>query len=97
MDITREIAAKVLATVDAGLVAGVGVPEPGKMCVEAAVCYAMGLPHGDNPTCVAPKLRWLKIRLNDSRWSSPQARAQGMRRLALGDDSASCSKYFKPY
>lgn len=43
----------------------------------------MGLPHGDNPTCVAPELRRLKIRLNDARWSSPQARAQGMRRLAL--------------
>ena len=43
----------------------------------------MGLPHGDNPTCVAPELRRLKMRLNDARWSSPQARAQGMRRVAL--------------
>ena len=54
MEITQEIAAKVLEIVDAGLVGGVGKPVPGQMCVEAAVCYAMGLPHGDEPTCVAP-------------------------------------------
>lgn len=83
IEITREIAAKVLTTVDAGLVKGVGDPVPGKMCVEAAVCYAMGLPHGDNPDCVSPVLRSLKIRLNDSAWSSNEARGKGLRRLAL--------------
>ncbi len=83
MKVTREIAETVLSMVDAGLVAGVGVPEPGKMCVEAAVCYAMGLPHGDNPSCVSPVLRSLKITLNDAQWSLPQARAMGLRRLAL--------------
>lgn len=83
MEITRDIAVKVLQTVDAGLVAGIGRPVPGAMCVEAAVCYAMGLPHSDEPTCVSPALRVLKIRLNDSDWSSNQARAKGMRRLAL--------------
>src|SRR5208283_3133203 len=81
--ITKAIARKVLKTVDAGLVNGVGVPVPGKMCVEAAVCYALGLPHGDDPGCVAPALRALKIRLNDSDWSSPTSRAAGMRRLAV--------------
>ena len=81
--ITRAIAKKVLATVDAGLVSGLGTPQPGKMCVEAAVCYALGLPHGDNPSCVAPLLRALKIKLNDSNWSSDQARAKGMRKLAV--------------
>src|SRR5208337_5641697 len=81
--ITKTIARKVLDTVDAGLVGGVGVPVPGRMCVEAAVCYALGLPHGDNPKCVAPALRALKIRLNDSNWSSPASRAAGMRRLAV--------------
>ena len=81
--ITRTIAKRVLAVVDAGLVNGVGEPEPGKMCVEAAVCYAMGLPHGDEPSCVSRVLRSLKIRLNDSAWSSPAARAAGLRRLAL--------------
>src|SRR5579863_5547295 len=81
--INLEVARKLLSVVDAGLVHGIGVPEPGKMCVEAAVCFALGLPHGDDPKCVAPALRRLKIRLNDSRWSSGQARAKGLRRLAL--------------
>jgi hypothetical protein len=82
-EITRDVAIKVLEVVGAGLVNGVGRPEPGKMCVEAAVCYAMGLPHGDDPQCVSRALRSLKIRLNDSRWSSNQARAKGLRRLAV--------------
>ena len=83
MIITREMAARVRDVVDAGLVNGVGIAEPGKLCVEAAVCYALGLPHGDDPGCVSPSLRRLKIRLNDAQWSSDQARAQGLRRLAV--------------
>lgn len=39
--VTREIAVKVLEVVDCGLSSGLGKPEPGNMCVEAAVCYAM--------------------------------------------------------
>ncbi len=83
MEITRDIAAKVLKIVDAGLVNGIGKPVPGQMCVEAAVCYALGLDHGDDPGCVSPALRSLKIKLNDSEWSSPSVRAAGMRRLAV--------------
>ena len=60
MEITREGAAKVLAAVDSGLVKGVGSAKPGRLCVEAAVCYGLGLPHSDNPTCVSPALRALK-------------------------------------
>src|SRR5665213_3634004 len=82
-EITKEIAAKVLATVDAGLCSGVGNPVPGQMCVEAAVCYALGQEHGDEPVCVSPALRQFKIGLNDAAWSSNEARAKGMRRLAL--------------
>ena len=82
MEITKEIAIKVRDTVDAGLVRGKGIPIPGSMCVEAAVCFAMGLPHSDEPP-VSPAIRALKIRLNDSDWSSDSARAKGMRRLAL--------------
>jgi hypothetical protein len=74
---------KILETVDAGLAFGLGAPEPGKMCVEAAVCYGLGLPHNDDPGCVSPAVRALKIRLNDSNWSSPAARAAGLRRLAI--------------
>ena len=83
MEITREIALKVRETVAAGLVNGMGRPEPGHMCVEAAVCYAMGLPHSDRPTCVSPAIRALKIALNDKLWSSNEARAKGLARLAL--------------
>jgi hypothetical protein len=53
------------------------------MCVEAAVCFALGQEHGDEPECVAPAVRSFKIRLNDSKWSSNEARAKGMRRIAI--------------
>jgi len=82
-EITREIAIKVRDTVDAGLVKGIGIQIPGQMCVEAAVCYAMGLPHSDEPPCVSAAVRSLKIGLNDSAWSSDEIRGRGMRRLAL--------------
>jgi hypothetical protein len=83
MMITEEVARKVLTIVDAGLTKGMGRPIPGQMCVEAAVCLALGLPHSDDPPCVARSLRALKIKLNDLPWSSLRARAQGLRRLAL--------------
>lgn len=51
--LTKKDARKVLEVVDAGLVSGLGVAEPGKMCVEAAICYALGYEHGDQPKCVA--------------------------------------------
>ena len=88
-EITRDIAKKVVETVDQGLSSGLGKPVPGQMCVEAAVCFAMGLPHGDNPHCVGAAVRAYKIRLNDAQWSSNAARAAGMRRVAvaqLGSD-----------
>jgi hypothetical protein len=81
--INKEMARKVLKIVDSGLVSGMGVAEPGKMCVEAAVCYAMGLPHSDNPPCVGESVRHFKIALNDCRWSSNEARTKGMRKLAI--------------
>lgn len=81
--ITREIAARCLYVVDHGLSSGMGDPVLGGFCVEAAICYALGLPHGDDPGCVSPALRSLKISLNDRSWSSNGARAKGLRRLAL--------------
>jgi hypothetical protein len=83
LTITREIAQKVRDVVDAGLSHGVGQPVPGQMCVEAAVCFALGLEHGDDPGCVARTVRRLKIGLNDRAWSSNEARAAGLRRLAI--------------
>lgn len=41
IEITREIATKVRDVVAAGLVNGVGVAEPGKMCVEAKIIELM--------------------------------------------------------
>jgi hypothetical protein len=81
--LNESTALKVLQTVDQGLVAGIGDPVPGQMCVEAAVCFALGLPHSDDPGCVSVALRDLKIKLNDAHWSSPSARAAGLRRLAI--------------
>lgn len=82
--ITLERAKKVLAVVDKGLIAGIGEPIPGEMCVEAAVAYAFGEKHTDQPKCVAPFIRSIKIDMNDEGdWSSPQNRASGLRRVAI--------------
>ena len=84
MNITKENIDKLNARLDHGLTGGLGEPEPGKMCVEAAVCAALGLPHGDNPGCVIGSLREIKITLNDSdEWDSNKSRAEGLRRLAI--------------
>ncbi len=90
IELNKDVARKVLEVVDAGLVNGLGVAEPGKMCVEAAVCYAMGLPHSDKPSCVGSAVRSFKIRLNDARWPTDADRTKGMRKLAiaqLGSDT----------
>jgi hypothetical protein len=81
--LTLRDARKVLSVVDCGLSKGIGTPKPGQMCIEAAVCYALGLPHGDDPNCVADAVKWYKITVNDSGWSSKAARARGMRRVAI--------------
>jgi hypothetical protein len=82
--ITLKQARRVLEVVDAGLSNGLGKPQLGEMCVEAAVCFALGQPHGDQPACVAPIVRQFKIALNDaSGWSSKAARAKGLRRIAI--------------
>lgn len=83
MVITEQLVRKLLDTVDAGLVAGLGIPEPGKMCVEAAISFALGEPHADGPSCVDPVVRSGKIILNDCKWSSDAARASGMREVAI--------------
>ncbi len=95
---SKKIAAKVLEVVDKGLVNGLGVQEPGKMCVEAVVCFAFGLPHGDNPPCVGANVRSFKIALNDCRWPSDAARTKGMRKLAvaqLGSDTIDQEEFLR--
>ena len=81
--INESVVTKLIDTVNAGLCHGLGVAEPGKMCVEAAVCYALGMEHGDRPACVSPAIRAVKIALNDSAWSSNAARANGMLKIAV--------------
>lgn len=96
--IDREVARKVVEVVDQGLCSGVGKPVPGQMCVEAAVCYAQGLPHGDSPSCVGEAVRRFKISLNDKGWSSNAARAKGLRRVAvaqLGSDQIDQREFAK--
>ena len=96
--LTKAIARKVLSVVDAGLVNGVGSPIPGKMCVEAAVCFALGEPHGDKPTCVGAVVRRYKININDGPWSSDKARTAGLRRVAiaqLGSDQIDQKEFSK--
>jgi hypothetical protein len=72
-----------LNVIDHGLTMGLGGPEPGRMCVEAAVCYAFDWDHNDRPLCVHSDLRDFKVNLNDTYWSSNKARAEGMKELAI--------------
>ena len=95
-DVSIKLARRVLEVVDKGLCNGVGHPIPGQMCVEAAVCYAMGKPHGDKPSCVNDEVRWAKITLNDMNWPSEEKRAEGLRRVAiaqLGSDQIEKGKF----
>ena len=80
---TREHAVKIRDLLKHGLRGGTGKPEPGDMCVEQCVCYALGEPNSDEPTCVGKAVRSFKISLNDSDWSSNAARAKGMARIAI--------------
>jgi len=90
------LAKKLWRLVSKGLTDGIGQPEPGRMCVEAAVCYALGLKHGDDPPCVGEQVRCNKIDLNDCMWSDDKARGRGLRDVAiaqLGSNKISQKKY----
>mgnify|MGYP001580041900 CR=1 FL=1 len=66
-----------------GLCVGKGTRE-GQMCIEAAICYALDLPHSDDPKCVTRLVRDFKMRLNDSgHWKSPHSRAEHLRALGI--------------
>lgn len=79
----EETVAKFNAILSRGLCTGMGSRD-GQMCIEAAICTVLDMPHGDAPVCVTPAVRRYKIRLNDSRrWLSPESRADGLRALGL--------------
>jgi hypothetical protein len=81
--ITAETRRKLIDIINAGLVSGLGTPRPGSLCVEAAICLAVGEPHSDRPSCVAQPDREFAVRINDAPWSSPEARAKALLPLAL--------------
>jgi len=71
-----------------GLTADIGEAKPGKMCIEAAICFAMGEPHGDEPSCVATQDRLYSITINacqrySGEWSTDLARAEALLPLAI--------------
>lgn len=62
-----------------GLPSGMGREgEPGGMCAEALICYALGEPFGDKPSCVPELCAIYAASLNDRAWSTEAARAAGM-------------------
>ena len=80
---TPEQRQRLIEIINAGLVRGLGEARPGSLCVEAAICLAMGEPHSDRPSCVAVPDGDFGIRINDAPWSSPEARAEALLPLAL--------------
>ena len=81
--ITKELIDEIHLALDKGLTKGLGVPVEGQMCVEALICFKLGLPHSDQPSCVHKEVIQAKIALNDCLWSSNKTRAEGMRKLAI--------------
>jgi hypothetical protein len=81
---TEDIACRVIQAVNPGLTCGLGKPKPGHMCVEAAVCYALREPHGEEPSCVDFLLREDKIILNDLEcWESKKDRANALLKVSI--------------
>ena len=68
-DIATFDVAQYHALLDRGLSQGMGHRD-GQMCIEAAICTVLGLPHGDDPQCVSFAVRSFKVSLNDCPWSS---------------------------
>lgn len=83
IELNQELVDRIQYVVGKGLSCGLGDRALGKMCVEAAICYSLGLPHNDNPECVYDDLRHIKININDEPWSNKQVRAKGMVRAAI--------------
>ena len=84
-EITPEIRAKVTEIISQGLVAGLGAATPGELCVEAAICLAMGEPHSDKPSCVHEAARHYSIAINDRYPGTPLERAALLLPLALAE------------
>lgn len=76
---------RLIGIVDRGLCSGLGNAAD-LVCVEAAWWLARGgdpAALSDSNECVGSSVRQFRISLNDALWSSPEARAAGMRDLAI--------------
>ncbi len=85
-------AREVVCVVSKGLGTGfTSYPVIGEMCVEVAICHALGLPHSDHPVCVGDDVRQFSLTINDSPWwYGADDRAKGLKRFAvaqLGSDA----------
>jgi len=82
--INQELVNKIHCLLDKGVTPGFSKdPKPGNMCLEQAVSYALEEEITGHPSCVGEEVRAFVTCLNDVRWSSPSARAEGMRDLAI--------------
>ena len=82
--INNEVAQRVLDIVEKGLSQGMGDRIPGHMCVEAAVNFAVGHDHNDQPQCVLRPIRGIKIDFNDDfHYKDNENRGEALRRVAV--------------
>jgi hypothetical protein len=94
MRINLNFCKKLLNVIGKGLVGSLGDPQPGEMCVEAAVAYVANEDHNDHPVCVDESIAVDMIELNDDPgWQSERERARGLRRAALAQLGTNQTKF----
>ena len=83
--LTKQIALKVLESINGALRMGAGNGEGQDVCVMQAIARAVGLPASDDHVeeCVGTAVSAFNRRLNDCSWSSDTARAEGMKALGV--------------
>lgn len=82
--VTPKQLAQLRAIFDRGLVAGLkDDADQGRTCIEGAISLVFEGHLGDKPRCVHEVDRRWAIKINDARWSSPEARAQALFPIAL--------------
>lgn len=101
MKVGKSLACKVVELCGFGLTEGIGDPFPGRMCIEAAVAFASGEGHNDEPRCVDDDVRNDKVALNDyAGWPSNKARGEGLTRVGvaqLGSNRLAHGAYRKEF
>ena len=82
MKLSRDTIKQADEILSRGMCSGLG-EAGGQMCIEAAASVLAGEPFSDEPTCVSFAVRAYGVSINDAPWSSPAARASGLRSLLL--------------